>query len=340
MMKKYLNFSNIATVLVLLFMLFLPVITNQSSYYLQIAFTVCLYCYWASAWNIIGGYAGQFAMGNGVYIGIGAFAATLCFTQFHVTPWIGAVIGMFISVIFAYIISKPCFRLSGTYFSLATVAFLHITRYIFLGTNELFGLKTNGGLGILIPYTGRWIDMQPTTKAGSYYLALGLLIFALLLSAYIKRSKMGYYLQAIKTNPVAAETIGVDVPAYKMRAQLISAAMLSFGGSIYVFNLFTCQPGKVFAYALSLNVMIYCVIGGLGTVWGPVVGAASLGLLNEVLRVRFGSDIAPLASVAYGVALSLIVRFAPSGLFGLLCTIKDKIAGLFKKKKPEEVQNT
>ncbi len=307
----------------------------RADYYLTVAFTILIYCYWASAWNLIGGYAGQFAMGNGVYIGLGAYSAALMYTQVGITPWLGALIGIFVSVIMAYLISKPCFRLSGTYFSLSTVAFLHIVRFIFLGFNSIFGLKTNGGLGLLLRYTGQFRDMQFSTRSGYYYMALIMLVVALIISNTVRRSKMGYYLAAIKTNAGAASTIGVDVPQYKMRAQLLSAALLSFGGSVYVFSLMTCQPAKVLGYPLSLEIMIYCVIGGIGTLWGPLCGAVTLGLINEVFRTRFGADYASLASVIYGVAMILIVRFAPSGILGLLTALKDKLILLFTKR-PEQ----
>ena len=308
-----------------------PLIIGQP-YFIQIAITVLIYCYWSSAWNIVGGYAGQFALGNGVYIGIGAYVAVLFHQEGFGSPWIGMFLGGVISVMFAFIISKPCFKLRGTYFSLATVAFLHIMRYIILGFNSIFGMETNGGMGIMIPYTGRWQDMQ-FSKQGYYYVVLIMLVLILVVSNAIRTSKMGYYLSAIKTNQGAASTIGVNVPKYKMIAQCISAFCLALGGAVYVHFLLNVSPYDVFGYDLSLEVMIYCVIGGAGTLWGPVAGAFVLGLINEVLRVQLGSNIAPLAAAFYGIALILIVRFAPGGSSQLGHMAVEKIRDGFKKRK-------
>ena len=318
--------------LLVLSFLFPQIITQP--YFIQIAITVLIYCYWSSAWNIIGGYAGQFALGNGVYIGIGAYVAVLFHQEGFGSPWIGMVLGGVISVMFAFIISKPCFKLRGTYFSLATVAFLHIVRYIILGFNSIFGMETNGGMGIMIPYTGRWQDMQ-FGKEGFYYVILVMLVLILVVSNAIRTSKMGYYLSAIKTNQGAASTIGINVPKYKMMAQCISAFCLALGGAVYVHFLLNVSPYDVFGYDLSLEIMIYCVIGGSGTLWGPVFGAFVLGIVNETLRVQLGSDIAPLASALYGVALILIVRFAPGGLYQLGQMLINKIKGSLGKKKSE-----
>lgn len=323
--------KHILILVLLVVAILFPQIVAQP-YFIQIAVTVLFYCYWSSAWNIIGGYAGQFALGNGVYIGIGAYVAVLFKQEGFGSPWIGMLLGAVVSVIFAFIVSKPCFKLSGTYFSLATVAFLHIVRYIVLGFNTIFGMKTNGGIGMMIPYTGRWQDMQ-FSKTGFYYLVLVMLILILVVSNAIRTSKMGYYLSAIKTNQGAASTIGVNVPKYKMIAQCISACCLALGGAVYAHFLLNVSPYKVLGYDLSLEVMIYCVIGGAGTLWGPVFGAFILGIVNEFLRVQLGSNIAPLAAVFYGVALILIVRFAPGGLHQLGQMLINKVKRIFSQKK-------
>ena len=330
--RGVLSAEKLAPVILLLIAGAFPLIANQP-YYIQIAISILFYCFWSSSWNIIGGYAGQFAMGNGVYIGIGAYAAAM-FYQEGGSPWLGTLVGALISVVFAFIISRPCFRLTGTYFSLATVAFLFIVRYVVLGFPTLFGVKTNGGVGMLVKFSGKFSDMQFASKTGYYYLMLVMLVIILLVSNKIRTSKMGYYLAAIKTNQGAAATIGVDVVKYKLTAQCICAFFMSLGGSFYVFFLYTVNPARVLSYGMSLEPMIYCVIGGLGTLWGPVVGAGVLGLLNEVLRVKFGSDVAPLAMAFYGVALALIVRFIPGGLWGLITRTKTRVVNKLAQKRP------
>jgi branched-chain amino acid transport system permease protein len=308
--------SWIVPVILLFIFVLIPVFVRQT-YILQILIVAMLYSYLCSSWNIIGGYAGQFALGNGVYIGIGAYVSAILFVYFNISPWIGMIAGGLLSVIFAVIISTPCFRLSGTYFSLATVAFLFVVRFIMLSQTTIFGLETYGGIGLIIPYQGGFWSMH-LSKKGYYYLILALLALILAVSAWIRRSKMGYYLAAIQTNQGAASTIGVNVVMYKLFSQCISAFSMSIGGTFYAFFLLNVSPFAVFGFNMSLVIMIYCIIGGSGTLWGPVLGAMFLSILTETLRVRVGASVAPLATIFFGILLIFIVRFIPGGLIAIL----------------------
>lgn len=306
----------------------------KSNFWLQIFVLVFLYSYWASCWNIIGGYAGQFALGNGLYIGVGAYTCGI-FMLLGLSPWAAILVGGLISVGIAIAVSSLCFRLTGTYFALATVAFLYVARYIMLGNNMFFGVKTGGGLGMIIRWRGGIEYLQFTSKAPYYYIFLVLLITILLISYYIQNSKMGIYLSAIKTNQGAAATIGINVTRYKMIAQCISAFFLAVGGVFYAAYLNVVDPYTVLGYDLSLEIMLYVVIGGMGTLWGPVLGATVLTLLSQFLRMQFSASIAPLSLVTYGLILALIVRFAPGGVLGMFQSARKYMVE--KRQKQKEV---
>lgn len=313
----------------LLIALAFPQIVTQK-YILQVGTTMLFYACFASAWNIIGGYAGQFALGNGLYIGVGAYAAGICYVGGFCSPWIGLIIGMAVSALLSAVISRPCFRLSGTYFALSTVAFLYVGLYIVSSIQYIGDFKLGATMGLLLPYSGRWQDMQ-FDKPGWFYVVLGALVITVAVSAWVKNHRMGYYLMAIGSDQDASATTGINVVMYKTYAQMISAALMSMVGSLYGFYLLTVMPAKVLSYTLSLEIMMYCVIGGKSTLWGPVMGAMTMGFMSEFLRTRMGASAASLGTVFYGVALILVVRFAPGGIYGLITTLIDKIGGKIKK---------
>lgn len=326
----------ILPILFLAVALVIPLFTSQQ-YMLGILISTMIMMYYCSAWNIIGGYAGQFALGNAVYVGIGAYVTGICFNFENISPWIAMFIGAAVSLVIAFIISLPCFKLSGTYFALASIAFLQVARMIMVGTPNFLGWKTNGGRRLTIPWRGGFAWMQFKDKQVYYYIILAMLVVVLLVSAYIKRSKIGMYLAAIQTNQGAASTIGVNVARYKMTAQAISAIFLSIGGSFFAIYISMVDPYKVLGLELSMNIMMYTVIGGLGSLWGPVIGAGVLSLLSEFLRVQVSTEISLLSTVIFGVVLMLVILFSPTGLVGIIA----KFTGMFKRKQPavETVKN-
>ena len=331
MMKRdmKLNKGVIIPAVCLIVALLFPQIVTQK-YILQVSIIMLFFACFASAWNIVGGYAGQFALGNGLYIGIGAYAAGICYVGGFCSPWIGLIIGMVISAVLSAIISRPCFRLNGTYFSLSTVAFLYIGLYIVSSIQYIGDFKLGATMGLLLPYSGRWQDMQ-FDKPGWFYVVLTALVITVAVSAWIKNHRMGYYLMAIGSDQDASGTTGINVVLYKTYAQMISAALMAMAGSLYGFYLLTVMPAKVLSYTLSLEIMMYCVIGGKGTLWGPIMGAMIMSFISEFMRTRMGASAASLGTVFYGLALILVVRFAPGGIYGLVSALSNKIGGKLKK---------
>lgn len=333
MMKRDIKINKgiiIPAALLLVAILFPQVVTQK--YILQVGTTMLFFACFASAWNIIGGYAGQFALGNGLYLGVGAYAAGICYVGGFCSPWIGMLIGMVVSALLSAVISRPCFRLSGTYFSLSTVAFLYIGLYTVSSIQYVGDFKLGATMGLLLPYSGRWQDMQ-FSKPVWFYVVLACLVVILCVSAWVKNHRMGYYLMAIGSDQDASATTGINVVMYKTYAQMISAALMAMAGSLYGFYLLTVMPTKVLSYTLSLEIMMYCVIGGKGTLWGPVMGALTMGFISEFMRTRMGASAASLGTVFYGLALILVVRFAPGGLYGLFTMLAKKIGGKLKKNK-------
>jgi len=283
---------------------------------LQYMINILIFAYFTSMWNIVGGYAGQMALGNGVFIGIGAYVSAVLFTFEKVNPWIGMFIGGAVCALFALIIGSVTFRLSGSYFALGTVAMLHIIRLTFTNNKVILGYKTKGALSFALPWRGGGlVNMQFDSNVGYFYLLLGLLIVGILVSWYVKNSKMGYYLQAISTNPAAANSLGVNVMGMKLKANMISAFMMGLGGTFYAQFMNTLDPNRVLGYDMSVQVLLFSIIGGAGTITGPILAAVLLVPFQDLVRGWVGSSVQGLAPMLYGIILMLVVYFMPKGLW-------------------------
>lgn len=316
--------------------IYLPNLAS-TDYVVQIFVVMLLYATWATAWNIIGGYAGQLALGNGLYIGIGAYVTAVCFKYLNMSPWLGMMVAGLIAGVLSTIISFPCFKLHGIYYALSTACFLQVGRMILIEEDTILGFKTGAAIGMKLPWYGTFIDMQFASKSGYYYVALGLLAFCLLVSWFITKSRMGYYLQAINTNQMAASSLGVNVMKYKLYAQFITSFLTAMGGGVYCMLLQFVEPNTVLAYQLSTTIVLLVVVGGRGTLWGPVVGAFMMVPIDQVLRAKLGGSIAGLSTVIYGVILMLVVMFLPEGVWAYIArffkSLGKKSDGSGKEKK-------
>ena len=302
-------------VAVVLLACLLPVVV-RSNYVMQFLITMMLYAYLATSWNIIGGYAGQMAQGNGVYFGIGAYISTVLFMYEGVSPWVGMLIGGGFAVLLALGVGALTFRLNGTYFALSTVALLHVVRMLVISNERILGYETRGPIGLYIPWLGESLrNMQFVEKTGYFYIVLGLLVIGILVSWTVKNTRTGYYLAAINTNQEAASSLGVNVLKMKLRAYCLSAFMMAVGGTFYAQFISVVDPTRVLGYDLSVQIVLYAVIGGKGTLWGPVLAALTLAPLNDILRAAFGARVSGLALLIYGLITMLIVVFLPGGLW-------------------------
>ena len=233
-------------------------------------------------------------------------------------------------------VGYPTFRLKGSYYTLSTVALVNVFRIIFLNEDSIFGFPTNGAMGIKMPWEGNIASMQHLDKTFYFYIVLGLLVIVLLVSNYINNSKTGYYFAAIKTNQGAAATLGVDVTSYKLRAQFLSAFFAAVSGAIYGQMLQFIEPASFFSNDLSTQIAVMAIVGGVGTLWGPVVGALILYPVSEVIRSSIGSSLPGLSLVIYGLVLMLVIYFMPQGIIGYL---KKFVQWIFGKIRRKEVAN-
>jgi branched-chain amino acid transport system permease protein len=283
------------------------------SYAVTLFTLIFFYGFLGQAWNVVGGYAGQLSAGHAAFLGIGAYTAALLSVERGVTPWIGMFAGGALAAALGAIIGFLGFRfgLRGFYFVLLTVAFSEICRVV-AGNTEAVG----GALGYYITFTGNPRQFQFQDTRAYYYIALALMLAATALVAWLERRRFGVYLAAIREDETACEAAGVNTFKYKMLAMLLSSFLTGIGGTFYAFYLFSLQPNTVFGVPLSVEIIIRPIVGGAGTVLGPVVGSFILSPLAEVSRHYFaqgGWHGAHL--IVYGTLLIGVVLFLPEGAY-------------------------
>jgi branched-chain amino acid transport system permease protein len=292
-------------------LLILPAVL--SSYAVTVFIFIFFYGYLGQAWNVLGGYAGQLSAGHAAFVGVGGYATTLLSMHWGLSPWIGMVIGGLLAAALGAVIGGLGFRfgLRGFYFVLLTVAFAEVCRIITLNTEAM-----GGALGLYITFTGNPWQLQFQDNRAYYYLALALMLFATGVVAVVERSRLGAYLVAIREDEDAAEALGVDTFRYKLCAIVLSAFMTGLGGAFYANYLFSLQPNAVFGIPLSVDIIIRPVIGGAGTLLGPLLGSFILSPLAEIARIYFSRPgWSGIHLVVYGVLLIGTVLFLPQGAY-------------------------
>jgi branched-chain amino acid transport system permease protein len=295
-------------------------------YVMQIMITIFFYAFLGSAWNIVGGYAGALSLGHSMYVGLGAYASAILFLQFGVTPWIGMFVGGFVAMLFGLIIGVPSLRLRGPYFALGSIAFAAILQLWFLDTDTFLGLEIRAARGIMLPVLGNApFKFQFTEKWPYYYIILGFTCVLVLLVYLMHRSKLGFYLAAIRSNPLAAEAIGINVARMKMIAFAVSAFFSAIGGAFYAQWILFFNPERLFGADLSFELVFIGIVGGRASVLGPVLGALVLVPLGEFTRSYLaGGRLVGIHLVLYGLALMLSIVFIPQGLNGLIVSLRER----------------
>lgn len=263
------------------------------------------------AWNIIGGYAGQISLGQVAFYGLGAYTSTLLFTKFGINPWVAIPIGGLLAACISLAVGWSCFRLKGHYFAMATIAVAEIIQIVF--TNWEFA---GAAVGLNLPMEGGWKFLIFAEKEPYYYLALGLLLLTLAVNFAIEKSYLGYYLRAIKDEPDAAQSLGVNLSLYKQIAFAISSFFTALGGSLYAHKELYIDPASVLHTGLSIKMALVSILGGVGTLSGPVIGAAVLTLIEEGTRMLFGGSGKGTDLVIYAALIVVIAVYYPSGVVG------------------------
>ena len=287
-----------------------------SSYLLSVFIFIFFYAFLGQAWNIVGGYAGQLSAGHAAFVGIGAYASAILSERAGLTPWLGMVVGGALAAALGAVIGYLGFRfgLRGFYFVLLTVAFAEVCR-IAAGNLEL----TGGAIGYYIGFTGDPRQFQFRDSRVHYYIALGLMLAATGVAWLIERRRLGAYLTAIREDEEAAESLGVNALREKLTAMVISSFLTGLGGTFYAFYLLSLQPNSVFGIPLSVDIIIRPIVGGSGTLLGPILGSFILSPLSELSRHYLGQGgWAGAHLIAYGLLLILVVLFVPQGAYPYL----------------------
>jgi branched-chain amino acid transport system permease protein len=284
-----------------------------SPFYRDIGVAFLLAAISASAWNIVGGYAGQVSVGHSMFFGLGAYAPLLFYTLFGWSPIVGIPVGIVLAIALAVVIGMPTFRLTGHYFSMATIAVAELIR-IFFGTWTFVG----AAVGLQGPARARgWWDLTFRSELPYYYIFLAVLGVVLVTTAVIERRRFGFYLRAIKASERAARSLGVPVRKTKLQALALSAAFTSVAGSLYAAKTGFIDPDSGFGILVSVQMVIVAALGGAGVLFGPLLGAAILIPLQTATNTAFGGGGSGLTYILYGGIIVLIARFEPGGLFDL-----------------------
>ena len=274
---------------------------------------VLLYAIAASAWNVVGGYAGQVSVGHVVFFGCGAYAAMGSYAKFGLSPLFGIPGGIVLAVALAAIIGVPTLRLSGHYFSMATIAVAETMRLIVTNTEWL-----GAAVGLSGPTVPRNVfDLSFLSSLPYYYLFLAVLAITLLVTWWMTNSRMGFYLRAIKDSERAARSLGAPASRTKLYAYMLSAALTSVAGALYAMMFGFVDPESGLGILISVKILIMAALGGAGLLFGPLVGAAILVPLEEISNSWLGGKGAGLTFVVYGAIIVVIARFQPGGLLSL-----------------------
>lgn len=282
----------------------------DNPYYEQLGSLVLLAAISASAWNLIGGYAGQVSVGNAVFFGAGAYMPLLFYKLWGISPLFGFPVGIAISIVIAVIIGIPTFRLSGHYFSMATIAVAELIRIVVSNWDFL-----GASIGLTGPAIPRdWADLVFRSSVPYYYMFLGVLALLLFITYRIERSRFGYYLRAIRGSDRAARSLGVPVSRYKLYIFMLSATFTSLAGSLYAVKFGFVDPASGFGILVSVNMVIIAALGGAGRLFGPLLGAVILIPLQSETNSLFGGSGTGFTYILYGSIIMLIARFEPGGL--------------------------
>jgi branched-chain amino acid transport system permease protein len=272
----------------------------------------------AQAWNILGGFGGQFSFGHALFFGSGAYIQAIAQLQGGLNAWVALGLAVAGAAVVGLLIGALSFRygLKGSYFALVTLAFAEVFRI--LATSVPF---TGGGVGLMLPLREAPSNLQFASRAGYLWLVLAFVVAALLVTWWLRNGRFGAWLQAVRDNEDAARAVGVNPFRVKLGAIGISAAFMGAAGAFYVQVFQYIDPGIAYGSTTSVEALVAAIVGGVGTLWGPVLGAVVLHLLADLTRNLFG-ELPGINMVIYGAVLVLIVIFLPRGIAGLGLSVR------------------
>jgi len=294
----------IAALVVFVLSLLVPAVV-QTDYMLQVLFRIYLFAALGLAWNLVGGYAGQLSLGHAAYFGAGAYGLALFSGRLGVSPWIAVLIGVAVALGCALLIGGVSFRLHGPYFVLATIAFAEVLRLIAKNLPNV----TGGDVGVQVPAL-----FHGNVNRTFYWAAVVLTALAFATTVAISRARFGYYLMAIREDEDTALSVGIDAASNKLAALLVSAALTALSGALYASLFLYVVPDQVLSIDVSNEIAIVAMLGGAGTVLGPIVGSVVLESAAEIFKNVFKEA----HLLIYGMLLVVVVLFLPEGIVGTI----------------------
>lgn len=304
----------IVPVIFLAVALLIPVFVHKA-YYIHVLTMCLLWAYLACSWNIIGGFAGQLSLGHGMYTAVGAYVTVILFNQFGISPWLGMFVGGAGAVLLSMVIGYPTFTLKGAYYALATVAVSEGVLVMIQNTSNVGSLVVGGAEGLMVKMMGNApAYFQFMSKVPYYYIMLIMLLLIIFISRKMMQSRLGYYLLALKEDEDAAGALGINVRKTKLMAAGLSAFLTALGGVFYAQLIHYLEPSAIAGAAMSTQMVFLAIVGGSGTILGPVIGGISLSLISEIVRFYLGDQIMGLHLFIYGMIILLVIIYKPRGI--------------------------
>jgi branched-chain amino acid transport system permease protein len=296
----------------------------SGDYLLTVLTLIFYFAYVGQAWNIMMGFAGQLSLGHALYVGLGAYATAALYVHYKVPPWIGLMAAIPIAMLCGAVIGFLAFRfrVAGVYFAILTIAFAEFAR---VGFDHFAWV--GGSAGFFLPvaqYTHNDLWNLRGNPTMFYYLGLAMTVAAFVLSSILLRSRIGYFWLAIREDEEAARAAGIDSFRYKMYAVVISAGLTAVAGVFFAFYYNNLFPEQVFHISRSIELILAPIIGGIGTLFGPIIGAFLLTGLSELMNAvmtAFGFDVPGAKQVFYGICLLVVVTLLPDGVWPWLARL-------------------
>jgi branched-chain amino acid transport system permease protein len=288
----------------------LPFLLQSELYYLD---TLILALLWASAggaWNLAGGYGGLLSLGHAAFFGIGAYASSLMYVKLEVSPWIGMAAGAILAGVLGLVTGMVTLRMKGPFFALTTIAITEVLMIVAVNWSDL----TNGSKGVNIPYHPGFSNIAFDSKIPYYFLALAICLIPFFIARWLERSRYGYELMAVRDNEAAAQALGIDSVRVKVGILVISSAITAVAGAFYAQYITVIEPYHEFSFAVSVQMVLITMIGGLGTKWGPIFGSLIVTGMDTFLRDVLVGAQGGVQALLYGLMLVLVVLFIPEGL--------------------------
>lgn len=334
-MVELLKKHKFALVLLALFIL-IPVTVGKTTDVQNVIIYILIYAMVGEAWNLITGFTGQTSFGHAAYFGIGAYTSTILLEYYHITPWIGMLVGGVIASLLALVINFQMFKLKGHYFAIATLCVAEILKTIFskwswVGAGDGIALTP---IAALIPGVGKsawskiaWLSLDVRNRLPFLYTTLAVFCVIFVICVMLENSKIGFYWKTIRESHEVAESIGINPRNYKLLAICISAFIAAIGGTFFAQFFKYIDAVTVFPLSVSMIFVLVTVLGGIGNVYGPIIGAVIYYSLDLLMRRLTGGSGSGLDQIVFGALIVLVTCFEPKGIMGLLSRFTAKLSG-------------